>query len=325
MKGLLGWLVGHARWVVTAVVVVSVGLGLAAMRLSLEFHAGDLLPQGHPFIAVHNRYHRNFSEANTLTVMVEAREGTIFTVPLLTTIFRLTDVVDGLPAVNHDQVTSVAHRMTRWARVRAGGLIESDPIMLGPPQSQDEVDEIRHEVIQSYAFSSMVSLDQRAAIIRAGFDERRLDYRTLFDAVNARVLPFADEHAAIYVSGQPRLNGWILHLQGQVLIAFVAAIVLTWLSLYAYFRDMGQIWAVIVLALFWLTPIVFDVEALPGAISNLVYFNPLTRIMGLMRHYLIYSYFDLRFLLMTILYSVLSFVVGYLVFRRHSEKLAEMF
>src|SRR5712691_7674312 len=58
MKGLLGWLIAHARWAVTAVAMVSVGLGLAAMRLSLEFHAGDLLPQGHPFIAVHNRYHR---------------------------------------------------------------------------------------------------------------------------------------------------------------------------------------------------------------------------------------------------------------------------
>src|SRR5437879_5222221 len=210
MKGLLGWLVGHARWVVTAVVVVSVGLGLAAMRLPLEFHAGDLLPQGHPFIAVHNRYHRNFSEANTLTVMVEAREGTIFTAPLLTTIYRVTDAVEGLPGVNHDQVTSVAHRSTRWARVRAGGMIESDPIMLGPPRSEAEVDEIRHEVIQSYAFGSMVSLDQRAAVIRAGFDERRLDYRRLFDAVNTRILSFADERAAIYVSGQPRLNGWIL-------------------------------------------------------------------------------------------------------------------
>src|SRR5712691_1314794 len=236
-KGLLGWLIAHAGWVVTAVVAVSVGLGLAAMRLSLEFHAGDLLPQGHPFIAVHNRYHRNFSEANTLTVMVEAREGTIFTAPLLTTIYRVTDAVDGLPGVNHDQVSSVAHRMTRWARVRAGGVIASDPIMLGPPRDQAEADEIRHEVIQSYAFGSMVSLDQRAAIIRAGFDERRLDYRALFDAVNERILPYADDHTAIYVSGQPRLNGWILHLQGQVLIAFAAAIVLTWLSLYAYFRD----------------------------------------------------------------------------------------
>src|SRR5262249_24403189 len=89
----------------------------------------------------------------------------------------------------------------------------------------------------SYAFGSMVSLDERAAIIRAGFDERRLDFRTLFDAVNQGILPYADEQAAIYVSGQPRLNGWILHLQGQVLIAFAAAIELTWVALYAYFRD----------------------------------------------------------------------------------------
>src|SRR5438093_5066662 len=179
MKGLLAWLVAHARWVVAAVAVVSIGLGLAALRLSLEFHAGDLLPQGHPFIAVHNRSHRNVSEANTLTVMVEAREGTIFTAPLLTTIYLVTDAVDGLPGVNHDQVSSVAHRMTRWARVRAGGLIESDPIMFGLPKTQADVDEVRHEVIQSYAFGSMVALDERAARIRAGFDERRLDYRPL--------------------------------------------------------------------------------------------------------------------------------------------------
>src|SRR2546426_3169003 len=222
-KGLLGWLVAHGGWVVAAVVLVSVGLGLAATRLLLEFHAGDLLPQGHPFIAVHNRYHRNFSEANTLTVMVEARAGTVFTVPVLTTIYRITEAVDGLPGVNHDQVTSVAHRSTRWARERAGGLIESDPIMLGPPRTGADADEIRRQVIQSYAFGSMVSLDQRAAVIRAGFDERRLDYRRLFEAVNTRILSLVDEHTAIYVSGQPRLNGWILQLQGQVLTAFGAA------------------------------------------------------------------------------------------------------
>src|SRR5262245_25633319 len=104
---LLGWLVAHTSWVVTAVVVVSVGLGLAALRLSLEFHAGDLLPQGHPFIAVHNRYHRNFSEANTLTVMVEAREGTIFTVPILTTIFHS-------PTPSTGSRRSTTSRSPRW-------------------------------------------------------------------------------------------------------------------------------------------------------------------------------------------------------------------
>src|SRR5947207_974714 len=145
------WLIAHGRWVVVGVFVVTAALGTAALRLELEFRDGDLLPQSHPFIAVHNRYHHNFSESNVLTVMVQARSGTIFTAPILAKIFRLTDEVDRLPGVNHDQVTSVAHRTTRWARVRAGGMIASEPIMLRPPQQEAEAAEIRREVLQSYA------------------------------------------------------------------------------------------------------------------------------------------------------------------------------
>src|SRR5207244_1461402 len=80
-------------------------------------------------------------------------------------------------------------RSTRWARVRPGGMIASEPIVLRPPQQEAEAAEIRREVLQSYAFGSMVSVDERAALIRAGFDERRVDYRRLFGAVNATVLP----------------------------------------------------------------------------------------------------------------------------------------
>src|SRR2546427_4323908 len=237
MNRLVAWLIAHGGRVVGGVLLVSLGLGVEAARLRLEFRAGDLLPQGHPFIAVHNRYHRNFSEANVLTVMLEARSGTIFTAPILATVFRATEAVDRLPGVNHDQLTSVAHRATRWARVRPGGMIASEPIMLRAPTGEVEAADIRRLVLQSYAFGSMVSIDERAALIRAGFDERRLDYRRLFDAVNATVLPLADERVAVYVSGQPRLNGWVLRLERQVLAAFAAAIVLTWVLLYGYFRD----------------------------------------------------------------------------------------
>ena len=115
------------------VVVLSAILGTQAAQLRLGFDPGDLLPQHHPFVEVHNRYHRNFSETNVLSVMVEARQGTIFSVPALAKVWELTEAVDALPGVNHDQVTSVAHRSTRWARVRAGGVIESDPIMLRAP------------------------------------------------------------------------------------------------------------------------------------------------------------------------------------------------
>src|SRR3989454_4672865 len=237
MNRLVAWLIAHGGRGVGGVLLVSLGLGLEAVRLKLGFREGDLLPQGHPFIAVHNRYHRNFSEANVLSVMLEARSGTIFTPPILAAIYRATEAVDALPGVNHDQVTWVAHRWTGGGRGRPGGMIASEPITLRPPQQEAEAAEIRREVLQSYAFGSMVSVDERAALIRAGFDERRVDYRRLFDAVNATVLSLADEQVAIYVSGQPRLNGWVLRLERQVLAAFAAAIVLTWVLLYGYFRD----------------------------------------------------------------------------------------
>lgn len=96
-------------------------------------------------------------------------------------------------------------------------------------------------------------------------------------------------------------------------------------TLYAFFRDIGQIWNVFVLMLFWISPIVFDVETLPPQIAALVYFNPLTRIFVLIRHYLLYNYFDLRFLLMTVVYSVLAFLIGYLVFRRFEQRIPELF
>ena len=109
------------------------------------------------------------------------------------------------------------------------------------------------------------------------------------------------------------------------LILFSIGVSFMLATLYAYFRDMGQIWNVLVLVIFWLSPVVFNVENLPPSVASIVYLNPLTRIFVLLRHYLLYDYFDLRFLLMTIIYSVLTFIVGYLIFRKYQDNLPELF
>lgn len=96
-------------------------------------------------------------------------------------------------------------------------------------------------------------------------------------------------------------------------------------TLFAFFRDMGQIWNVLVLMIFWLSPVVFNVETLPEPVSTLVYFNPLTRIFVLMRHYLLYNYFDFRFVLLTVIYSSIFFIVGYFLFRKYEHRFAELF
>lgn len=109
------------------------------------------------------------------------------------------------------------------------------------------------------------------------------------------------------------------------LIMFSMGVAFLLATMYSYFRDMGQIWNVLVLMIFWLSPVVFNVETLPEPISSIVYFNPLTRIFVLIRHCLVYNYFDLRFFVMTILYSSFVLAIGFLVFRKHQDKLSELF
>src|SRR5215472_12315968 len=238
MSRLGTWLIAHGRLVVGVVLALTLAFATFAFRLRLDFRPADLLPQGHPFMQVHNRFHENFSEANVLTVMIEARTGTIFTPEILTTIFRATEVVDRLPGVNHDQIDSIGSRFVRVVQVQSGGRMTGDPLMSGPVTTDAEAKQIEHLVLASgYIVGNLVSLDERAALIRAGFAERRLDARRLFAAVNETILPLADEHVAVYVAGPPRQNGWILALQWQVLLAFTGAVVLTWILLYRYFRD----------------------------------------------------------------------------------------
>ena len=85
------WLLAHDRMVVGLVLAVTFGFAVVAARVRIDFRYEDLLPQSHPFMAVHNRFHKNFSEANVLTVMIEAREGTIFTPEILGTVGRGSD------------------------------------------------------------------------------------------------------------------------------------------------------------------------------------------------------------------------------------------
>ena len=238
MNRFAAWLVAHGRAVAAVVLVVSAALGAIGLQLRFDFRTADLLPQGHPFIAVHNRFHRNFSEANVLTVMIEARDGSIFTPEHLATVWDVTNAVEALPGVNNNQVESIAHRDTRWVRSLSGGRMDSGPVIMRRPTSAAEASDIERTTLSAgYLLGTLVSLDRHAAVVRAGLIESKLDYRRLFAAVNETVLPHATDQVTIHVSGAPRLDGWILALEWQVGLAFAVAILVTWILLWLYFRD----------------------------------------------------------------------------------------
>jgi hypothetical protein len=153
---------------------------------------GDLLPQSHEFMKIHNKYAGTFGGANNVMVMVEVKDGHLFNVNTLTRIYRMTEELDKVYGVNHSQIDSIGHRTTRSLRVAAGGTMRSEPVMIGPPKSDEQAAEIRHIVHNTESiYGILVSLDDKAALLKANFIEGRLDYRRIFDEINERVVaPF---------------------------------------------------------------------------------------------------------------------------------------
>jgi hypothetical protein len=232
-------LVRYRLVVVAAVGIVTAFFAIHAFRLRLMSRFDELLPASHPFIATHRQYAKTFGGANTILVMLEVRQGTIFTVETLGKIFAMTAEIDKLYGVNHYQIESIAHRTNRTLRVAAGGLMEMQPVMERPPRTQEEVDRVRRIVHASQnLYGVLVSLDDRAALIRASFIEGRLDHRRLFREIQEKVVaPHVDENTRIWVAGEPALYGWVYRYAGQTIWILTATVVLAWTLLYAYFRD----------------------------------------------------------------------------------------
>lgn len=210
-----------------------------ALRLHMVTRFDELLPQNHPFVQVHGQYAQTFGGANTIMIMVEVKEGTIFTKETLTKIFEITQRVDRVYGVNHDLINSIAHRTNRRVRMLSGGLQVVDPVMAHAPKNDQEVETVRQIVHASRnLYGVIVSLDEKAALITATFIEGRLDHRRLFDDITGSIIePYEDENTRIYIAGEPWKYGWVYHYAKEVFLIFLTTAVLMWILLYWYFRD----------------------------------------------------------------------------------------
>jgi len=123
-------LIDHRHPIMIIVLAVTALFAYWAFQLKLETSFGDLLPQTHPFVQIHNKYAGTFGGANNVQLMVEVKDGDIFTVPTLARIYRITEAVDQVYGVNHNQIDSIGHRTTRYLRAQSGGFLRAEPVMI---------------------------------------------------------------------------------------------------------------------------------------------------------------------------------------------------
>jgi uncharacterized protein len=232
------WLIAWRKPVAIVTYAITAIFGYFALQLEMFTSFGDLVPYRHPFIAVHNKYAGQFGGANNVSIMVEVKDGTIFNVDTLTKVFEITQHVDVLDGVNHDAIESIGHRATRYLTMQ-GGSIATPPVMRRAPANERDVEEIQTIVHHSENLHGiLVSLDDKAALIRANFHEGRINYRKIFYDVNEKIItPYQDANTTIWVAGEPRLYGWVYHYTSEVWFIFGVSTVLLWILLYVYFHD----------------------------------------------------------------------------------------
>lgn len=242
-KRLLYWLgdklIDYRHPVAIVVLLVTGLFAYWGFQLKLVTSFSDLLPQNHPYIQIHNRFSGSFGGANNIMVMLEVKDGTIFNPETLNKIWKMTEGLDKVYGVNHNQIDSIAHRTVRYLKVAAGGTMRAQPVMTGEVKTQDEANLIRRNVHNSEnIYGLLVSLDDKAALIRANFIEGKLDYRRIFEEVNANVVdPFGDANTTIYVAGEPRLYGWVYNYAGDVFFILVVTYCIEWVLRWMYFHD----------------------------------------------------------------------------------------
>lgn len=211
---------------------------LPNLRVYTDF--ADLLPQENEFIRLHNDIRDTFGGANIVTVSVKARNSTIFSNEALAAIHHATQVVDELPGINHNLVTSITHRTARRVTVSETGAVVATPYYnpsAAEPLTAAELEQLRIDVMadpRTYGLTVSPSLD--AALIKGQLAEGDLDYHAIFDKLAALRADLSAKGFDVHVIGQPVIVGWMYTYMVEILQIFAATLVVMVGLLLAYFR-----------------------------------------------------------------------------------------
>ncbi len=108
------------------------------------------------------------------------------------------------------------------------------------------------------------------------------------------------------------------------LYLIVAGITFLLTTMYTYFHDIKHIWEILLQIGFWLTPIIYPIKIVPYIYHQLIFLNPLARIIEYSRDIIINQHIPSLHLNIVILLMTLTiFFSGYIIFNKNEKKIAE--
>ena len=232
------------RLVIVAIcLLVTAILGIQALRLDLNASYEKMIPTTHPFV---QNYLDNKADlaslGNSIRIIVEVKDGTIFEQKYLETLRQINDEVYLIPGVDRPFMKSLWTTATRWVAVTEqgleGGTVMSDDYD-GSPESLVKV---RENVARSGEVGQLVAANFQSSLIFVPLLDKNqitgqpLNYRDFNHRIEEIRKKYENENITIRVTGFTKVIGELIEGLVEILGFFVFAIVVATIMLFWFTR-----------------------------------------------------------------------------------------
>ena len=240
------FLFGRRALILGVLALVTVVAGYFGLQLRMEAGFQKQLPQGHEYIATFEKYREQLFGANRLTVVVKARNGTIWTREALARLYEVTQAVIFLPNMDRGGVQSLWTPNSFVNEITDEGF-RAQPVIPGTVTvdslTPEVIGNIQRATSQGGYVGTLVSRDQSSAMITAEIAEvdaegRKVDYVAYNRLLEDFRGKFEDDKYEIQIIGFAKQIGDIADGAAAVLEFCAVALLLTALAVYWYCRSL---------------------------------------------------------------------------------------
>jgi hypothetical protein len=219
------------------ILIITLFFAYHVTRLKIKTVFDDLLPQGHEYIKVHNKFRRLFGGGNHVTIIVQVKEGDIFNKTTLGKIRYISEELYKVPAIDRFKVLSIGVTKMKKIIIDAQGFRVA-PVMKTIPDTEEEMKKLQLSIYgNEMCYGPFVSFDSKKAMITADFFDEEIDYKIVFKELSRIRKETEDDNNIVAIAGEPMHYGYIRESVQRVNLILIGTVCIILVVLYFYFRS----------------------------------------------------------------------------------------
>jgi predicted RND superfamily exporter protein len=230
-------------WLILVCAIVTLVLGFSVRNLQLNADFESDIPTHHPFIVNYLKNIDNLKgQGNTVSIVVQANQGTILSKHYVDTLQHINDEVLLLPGVDRAFMQSLWTPNVRWSMVTSQGL-NSGPVM--PPSydgSPASLGQLAQNIQNAAEVGILVAPDFKSSNIKIPLLDidsdtgKPLDYGMLARKLEAVRAKYNAQGVTLHITGFAMVQGDLILGMHKILVFFAVSVLIATAMVYWYTR-----------------------------------------------------------------------------------------